>query len=86
MVDVLWHASTTAVHGIDCQNAEDIRSSWDCQNTAKVVGEFAAELRPYIYPRNIIYNDFLGQLLFLCFVFVEMVGLVNAHLRTPHIG
>ena len=24
-----------------------------CQNTAIVVGEFAAELRPYIYPRNI---------------------------------
>ena len=32
----------------------EVCSGWDCQNTAIVVGEFAAELRPYIYPRNII--------------------------------
>ena len=38
VVNVLWHASTTAIHG--CQNTEDISSSWDCQNTAIVVGEF----------------------------------------------
>ena len=59
MVNVLWHASTT--HGRDCQNTEYRSSSWDCQNTAIVVGEFAAELRPYIYPKNIIYNVFLGS-------------------------
>ena len=53
MVNVLWHASTTAVHGKDCQKTEDISSSWDCQNTAIVVGEIAVELRPYIQPRNI---------------------------------
>ena len=61
MVNVLWHASTTAVHGRNCQKTEDKSSSWDCQNTAIVVGEFAAELRPYIYPRNIIYKVFLGS-------------------------
>ena len=55
------HTSTTAVHGRDCQKTEDRSSSWDCQNTAIVVGELAVELRPYIYPRNIIYNDFLGS-------------------------
>ena len=61
-------------------------SSRDCQNTAIVVGEFAAELRPYSYPRNIIYNVFLGSATISLFCFVEMVGLVSAHLLTPHIG
>ena len=35
-------------------DAEDRNSSWDCQNPAIVVGEFAAELRHYIYPRKVI--------------------------------
>ena len=34
LVNVPWHASTTPVHGRDCQN------------TAVVAGEFAAELGP----------------------------------------
>ena len=88
MINVLWHASrTTAVHGRDCQNTEDRSSSWNCQNTAIVVGEFAAELRQYSVPRNIIYNVFLGRVRYcLYFVFVEMVGLVSAHSLTPHFG
>ena len=69
VVNVLWHASTTAVHGRDCQNTEDSSRSWDCQNTAIVVGKFAAELRPYIYPRNIIYNVFLGSATISLFCF-----------------
>ena len=73
---------------MDCQNTEDRRSSsWDCQNTAViVVGEFAAELRQYIYPRNNIYNVFLGSATISLFFFVEMVGLVSALLLTPHFG
>ena len=86
VVNVLWYASTTVVHGRDCQNTEDKSSSWDCQNTAIVVGEFATEeLRPYIYPRNIIHNVFLRSATISLFFF-EMVGLVSAHLLTPHIG
>ena len=84
MVNVLWHASTAAVHGRDCQKTKDRSSSWDCHNI--VVGESAAELRQYIYPRNIIYNDFLGSATISLFVFVEVVGHVSAHLLTPHIG
>ena len=34
-----------------------------------VVGEFAAELRPYIYPRNMIYNVFLGSATISLFCF-----------------
>ena len=69
MVDVLWHASATAVHRSDCQKTEDRSSSWDCQNTAIVVEEFAAELRSYIYPRNITYNVFLGSATISLFCF-----------------
>ena len=86
MVNVLWHASTTAVHGRDCQNTDNRSSNWDCQNTAIVVGEFEAELRPYVYSRNIIYSVFLGSATIPLFCFVEIVGLVSAHLLTPHIG
>ena len=47
------------------------------QNTEVVVGtvriqqfgEFSAELRPYIYPRNIIYNVFLGSATISLFCF-----------------
>ena len=70
----------------DCQNTEDRSSSCDCQNTAIVVGEFAAELRPYIHPRIVIYNVFLGSATISLVCFVEMVGLVSTHLLTPHIG
>ena len=42
------------VHGRDCHNTDDRSSSWDCQNTGIVVGEFAAELRHYNYPRKVI--------------------------------
>ena len=35
-----------------------------------VVGEFAAELRQYIYPRNIIYNVFLGSATISLFLFL----------------
>ena len=54
-----------------------------CQNTAVVC---AAGLRPYIYPRNIIYNVFLVSATISLFVFVEVVGLVSAHLLAPPIG
>ena len=66
LVNVSWHASTTPVHvkGL----LENKSSSRGCQNTGVIVGYCAAEMRPYIYPRNVIYNDFLGSaILFLCF-------------------
>ena len=55
----------------------------DCQNVAVVC---AAGLRQYIYPRNIIYNDFLRSATISLFCFVERVGLVSIHLLTHHIG
>ena len=47
---MFWHASTTPVHVRDRYNTEVV-----------VVGDRAAELRPHIYPRKYIYNDFLGS-------------------------
>ena len=41
-------------------------SSRDCQNTAIVC---AAGVRPYIYPKNIFYNDFLGSATIVLFCF-----------------
>ena len=35
--------------------------NFSCQNTAVVVGDHVAELRPYICSRKIIYSDFLGS-------------------------
>ena len=57
LVNVSWHASTTPVHGRDCQN------------TGAVVRDLAADLRPYIYPRKVIHNNFLGSATISLFCF-----------------
>ena len=44
-------------------------SNMDCQNTVVEVGDCVAELRPYIYPRKVIYNDFLGSAIISLFCF-----------------
>ena len=69
LVNVVWHASTTPVHGRDCQN------------TGLVVGDHAVELRLYIYPRKNIYNDLLGSATISRFWFClyGRVELVSAH-------
>ena len=42
MANASWHTSITPLHGRDCPNSAVV-----------VVGDDAAELRPYIYPREI---------------------------------
>ena len=59
-------------------------SSWDCQNTAIVVGELAAELRQYNCPRKLLQRFVRISDHCPCFVFVWTA--VLAHLLTPHIG
>ena len=73
-----------AVHGRDCQNTEDRSSSWDYQNTAIVVGEFAVDLRQYNYPRKLLQRFVRVRDYCLCLVFVWTA--VLAQLLTPHIG
>ena len=74
-----------AVHGRDCQDTKDRSSSWDCQNTAMiVVGEFAAELRQYNYPRKLLQRFVRVSDYCLCLVFVKTA--VLALLLTTHIG
>ena len=75
LVNVSLHGSTTSVHGRDYHNTE------------VVVGDCAAELRPYIEPRKIIFNDFLGSATILLFCFcLDGIGLVGALVFTHHVG
>ena len=56
----------------------------DCQNTAIVVGEFAAKLRQYNYPRKLLQRLVGVSDYCLCLVFFWTA--VLAHLLPPHIG